>query len=200
MELPDKSRPTTRPRKEAVIPKGAAVESVRPARRRFLDYIFAESPKALLGVVIANTLVPTLKSGVEEAAKGFLHGMLWPNGAAPNNFMRQPMARGGGVIINGMDYNAISNPNIQAAAASGHMTGPYKDLTVPTQQFAETLLAALYADINQYQVVTVADLYEAAGLTPEASHSSFGWYSLDGARIVQDSQGYKLMLPRPVRV
>lgn len=203
MDLPDKSNPAVKREKKApVVPAGAAKKVPRPVGRRFLDYVFAESPKTILMTVVTQTFVPQLKVGVEEAAKGFLHGMLWNGGQMPSGLLsRGTVIRGDGVVLNGgTNYNAMSNPAVLAASASGAVSGPYQDLTLPTQQMAEQLYASMLEDLNQYRVVTVADLYEAASLTPSDMHGNYGWYGLDGARIVRDRDGFKLMLPKPVRV
>lgn len=201
MDLPDKSVPQPREKKGPVIPLGSATPVARPAGRRFLDYVFAESPRVILVGVITQTFVPQMKAAGEQALNGFIHGMFWGGGKSPNGFIQAgTILRGNGVVVN--DYNAMSNPSptVIAASASGVMTGPYQDLTVNTRELAEHLLSSLIADVNQYRVVSVADLYEAAALTPGEGHSNYGWYGLDGARIVQDSKGYKLMLPKPVRI
>jgi hypothetical protein len=202
VDLPDKSIPQVREKKAPVIPKGSAKAIPRPAGRRFMDYVFAESPKTILVGVITHTFVPRIKAAGEEAFNGFLHGMLWGGGSAPSGMItRGTVIRGNGVVVNGaMDYNALSNPQVQAAVASGSTTGPYQDLTLASRELAERLLASLIDDLNQYRVVTVADLREAASLTPGDMDGNFGWYGLDGARIVQEREGYKLMLPKPQRV
>lgn len=170
-----------------------------------MDFLIAESPKQVAIQVAKQTLVPRSKAVVEEVLNGLLHGILWNNGQSPAGggmITRGTVLRGNGVVMNAVDYNALSSPQAQAAvvAAGGSMNGPYKDLTLATAAHAEALLASLYSDLNQYNVVTVADLYEAASLTPGDDHSNYGWYSLDGARIVQERDGVKLMLPRPQRV
>lgn len=204
MDLPDKSNPVARPRekKAPVIPAGAATPTERPARRRLLDFVIAESPKAVVGSVAKQTLLPESKRVLEVVLNNILHGILWNNGGPGSSGMiaRGTVIRGNGVVVT-QDYNAISqSPQMQAAAAANNLNGPYQDLVLTTQAQAEALLASLIADINQYRMTTVPDLYEAANLTPPPHLAHLGWYSVDGARIVQDSQGYKLMLPKPTRV
>lgn len=204
MDLPDKSTPVETPRvkKEPVIPRGAAKPVERAARRRFWDFVIAESPKHVVAQVAQQTLLPRSKAVLEEVLQGVLHGILWNNGTPSPGAMitRGTVIRGNGVVVNTNDYAALSSPTAQAAQASNSMTGPYQDLIVASVAHAEHLLASLYADLNQYNVVTVADLYEAAALQPSTEHSNLGWYGLDGARIVQERNGVKLMLPKPVRV
>ena len=58
----------------------------------------------------------------------------------------------------------------------------------------------MYDLLNTYRVVAVADLYEAAGLSPSISDNSYGWTSLEGATIRRVANGYVLELPRPTLI
>ena len=187
-----------------VIPKGSARTARRPASRRFLDSFIADTPKDVVGSVAMNVVVPKVKTALYESAMAFIHGMLFGSGGSPSgsSLMQGTVLRGGQTVFRGStDYNAISsNSVIQAASAAGNVSGPYQDLVVGTQQMAEALLAGMFDLLNQYRVVTVADLYESASISPEPQHNNFGWYSLDGARIVKELSGFRLMLPKPTRV
>lgn len=198
MDLPDKSSAAPKKKVKRVVPQGAAKPAGRPASRRFFDFVFAESPKDLGRRVVTNTIVPRLKAAGEEAVNSFLHGMLWGgNSAPPSNLVQGTVLRAGGV-----NYNAISNgtsPTLQAIAATSS-PGPYQDVVVPSQEFAQALLAQMFDLYNQYRVVTVGDLYEAAGLTSDAQHEALGWYSLDGSKITKERDGYRVSLPRPTKI
>lgn len=207
MELPDKSK-SEKPQAELpkkniqpVVESGLVSKSPRPMTRRFLEHAFAESPKELAKKVLLNTLVPRGKAALEEAANGFLHGMLWGNSQPPlSNIVKGTVLRGGG-----MNYNAISTGSaLQQAQAQTptptRSSGSYEDLVCPTQEVAERLLAQLYEVFNQYRVVAVADLYEMANITPATSDNAYGWLSLDGARITKERNGYVLTLPRPTLI
>jgi len=207
VDLPNKDPAPTptapsRPKVEAVIP--GAVASKRPATRRFLGFLFAESPKDIGKKITDDIIVPRLKLSFFEAFNGFLSGMLWGNSGVtpPQGLMR------GTTIHGGTDYRVISSggqPVIsgltQARQEQVHQVtsvGAYRDLVCPTQHHAELLLAAIIDIHNQYRMVTVADLYEAANKTPEPGAGNYGWTSVDTARIVKDREGFRLELPRPV--
>lgn len=198
MDLPDKSGipKATRKKREAVIPEGAK-KVERPATKRFFDFLFAESPKELAKKVGRDVVVPRIKAGFEQAFNEFLSGMLW-GGNKPSNIV------GGMVMRGGSTYQAISTQQAMLQARQAlplsETTGGYQDLTVPTKEFAETLLANMYTLLNDYRVVAVADLYELANLSTGASDNAYGWTSLDGARISIVRDGYRLELPRPTRI
>lgn len=200
MNLPDKSVPekgsSTPPKRHIEPVISGAVQAPRPATRRFLDFMFAEKPKELSAKIGRDVVVPRIKAGVEEALRAFIHGMFWGNGSAPvSNMVQGTVLRAGGT-----QYHQISSLPAGAPptpAANTTSSGNYQDLVCPTQEDAERLLSNLYATLNQYRVVAVADLYEMARIKPQPSDNSFGWYSLDGARISKTRDGYLLELPRP---
>jgi len=166
-----------------------------------MDAIMAESPKALAAKVGHDVVVPRIKLGFEEAVNSFLSGMLWGGNQPPvNNIVRGTVLRGGGV-----NYNQISSSQPSALAqariaTTGTTAGNYEDVRCSSQHTAEVLLANMYDLLNQFRVVAVGDLYEAAGITPSISDGAYGWTSLDGARIVPVGGAYVLQLPRPTLI
>lgn len=196
MDLPDKTATTAPAAKKEIKPVIPGAKKVsRPATRRFADFLFAESPKQLALRIGSNIIVPRIKAGFEEAVNNFLSGMLWGEGGhgrPASNIVQAPVIRAAGP-----NYNAISTQNSMTQAPRTASSGNYQDLAVPTQQYAETLLANMHDLLNQYRVVTVADLYELAGITTQPSDNAYGWTSLEGARIAIVREGYRLELPRP---
>ena len=200
MELPDKS--ATGPPKKKIEPVVKGTQVKRPASRRFFDTLFAESPKALGAKVARDVVVPRIKAGFEEAFNSFLSGMLW--GDSSNRPLTGIANR---TVLSGgrTNYSAVNNRGMNGRqqaqqALTMQSSGNYQDLVVPTQQGAEILLANMYDLLNQYRVVAVADLYELAEITPSISDNSYGWSTLDGARISKVRDGYLLELPRPTLI
>lgn len=205
MDIPDKSHPAAPPadpkKVHAVIPQGGAERVARSARKRFFSFLVAENPKELAKDVGRNLVVPRLKASFEEAFNSFLAGLLWSNGAnRPGN----GIVRGTVLNPNTQVYGGIINggvtPQQLAAAAAPQRPAGYQDVKVPTQQYAEALLANLYQLLNEYRMVSVADLYESANLPTEVADNKLGWYSLEGAHIEIVRDGFVLALPKPSRL
>lgn len=194
MDFPDKTQQVGERDIQAVV--SGAKQVSRPATRRFMDLAFAESPKSIAARIATDILVPNLKRGIEEAIGSFISGMLWGGSRTPSNLIRGPH-----VTTIGSSYSSISTAGAlrQAQMASpSPVSGGYRDLALPTVRDAEMLLAKMYELINDYRVVTVAELYKAAEITPGISDRRFGWTSLDGARIEHTRDGFVLQLPRPI--
>jgi len=199
MQFPDKSKPAELPPKkvEKIVD---AVPVKRPATRRFLDQAFADSPRNIGRRIFDDIMVPNIKRGLEQAAGAFISGMLWGDtgGSMPSNVVRGNLMR-----VSGNSYSQMSTQNaMQLASRANTMRsgGGYKDLTLASADEAQMLLARMYELLNDYRVVAVGDLYEAAGITPSISDNSYGWTSLDGARISQTRDGFLLELPRPISI
>ena len=52
--------------------------------------------------------------------------------------------------------------------------------------------------ISSYRVVSVADFYDLAGITPEYTDNKYGWTDIRSANIVRVRDGYMIKLPRAV--
>lgn len=198
MDLPDKTAAVTPPKKDIKPVVSGAKKVQRPASKRFFDYLFAESPKDLARKVGRDVIVPRVKAGFEQAFNEFLSGMLWGNGMnrPPSNIVPGAVIRGGGINYQGISSQPSSMTQARQAITN-QSSGNYQDLILPSQEYAEVLLANLIDLLNQYRVVAVADLYELAGQSPAISDNSYGWTSLDTARISKVRDGFLLELPRP---
>lgn len=202
MNLPDKTNPQPASESRVKAPVASGVKKVdRPARKRFLDYLFAESPSEAGKKIGREIVVPRIKQGFEEAFNSFLAGMLWGGGQnrPSGSIVQGTVLRG---AVNQYHNVQVTNQTLarQATVGVNVSSGNYQDLVIPTQQMAESILANMYDLLNQYRMVAVADLYELSSITPAPSDNAFGWTSLDGARISAAHGGYLLELPKPHRL
>lgn len=197
MDLPDKSGADSTPKKVDQVVTGAVLGK-RPASRRFKDFLMAESPKVLVGRIARDVLVPRAKASVEEALGAFVSGMFWGEGQQRpiSGMVRGSTLRGGGINYAGISQG-MSPMAMAMAASPTSSSGNYQDVVCPDLTRAETLLANMYDLLNRYNRVSVADLYEAAGIRTSPSDERFGWATLDGARISKTRDGFVLELPRP---
>ena len=77
----------------------------------------------------------------------------------------------------------------------------YDEIIFETRGDAEAVLDAMYDILNQYKVVSVAELYDLASITTHNyTCNNYGWIDLRGSSVVQVRDGYILKLPRALAI
>ena len=71
-----------------------------------------------------------------------------------------------------------------------------EDIVYESKGEAEAVLERMDACLDQYGVVKVADMYDAAGLTAPFTANKYGWTSLRNAETVRVRDGYIIKLPK----
>lgn len=72
----------------------------------------------------------------------------------------------------------------------------YDEIIFETRGDAEAVLDAMYDILNQYKVVSVAELYDLASITTHNyTCNNYGWIDLRGSSVVRVRDGYILKLP-----
>lgn len=68
---------------------------------------------------------------------------------------------------------------------------------MPTRVEAEEVIDRMFDLVSQYEMVTVADLYDLVGLANNYTDEKWGWTDIRGAGVSRIKGGYLLDLPRP---
>jgi hypothetical protein len=76
----------------------------------------------------------------------------------------------------------------------------YADIVFTNRGDAEAVLDELFLALKSYRVVTVADLYDAAGESAPYTSNKYGWTSLAGAEVQRVRDGYVIDLPRALPI
>ena len=77
----------------------------------------------------------------------------------------------------------------------------YDEIIFETRGDAEAVLDAMYDILNQYKVVSVAELYDLVSITTHNyTCNNYGWIDLRGSSVVRVRDGYILKLPRALAI
>lgn len=77
----------------------------------------------------------------------------------------------------------------------------YDEIIFETRGDAEAVLDAMYDILNQYKVVSVAELYDLASITTHNyTCNNYGWLDLRGSSVARVRDGYILKLPRALPI
>ena len=78
--------------------------------------------------------------------------------------------------------------------------GEFDDLIFEDRWEAQDVLDSALDYLDQYDEITVADIYEMAGEDYDHVDTQYGWDNLKGARVVRSRDDYILELPRPYKL
>lgn len=96
-------------------------------------------------------------------------------------------------------YDSGSGSNNEKSTYSGRGIYNFENLLFEKKQDAEAVLDSMQEIIDQFGVVSVADLYDLADVTIDnTTASNYGWKSIASAKSVATPDGWILSLSKPI--
>lgn len=181
---------------------GEVITRKKSFGKRLRESFFPGHAETVGEYVVWDVLIPSAKDVLADMASSFMERMLFGESRPAS---RRPSQRGGQtsyVSYNRMNSTPPRSPYRQDPRVPTSAPGPsaamqsFDDIVLPTRLEAEAVLTAMQTCINEYQAVTVADLYETVGLTGDYTASDWGWTDLSNVGISRVRNGYVLNLPR----
>ncbi len=206
-EFPSNSRTQ---KKEPVVTERPKVEKVVTGRvsvrkktlgRRFIETFFGSSDAKGVGeYLVQNVVVPMTKDLISDVVIQGIERTLY-QGQAPSRGSARSRSNPNYVPYN--RYTQGSSPTgmrieepRREISRQGRARHDFDELEYPDRPQAEEVLGILDSRIEQYGVVTVADFYEASGVSGHFVDENWGWHDLSTANIVRiRGGGYVIKLP-----
>lgn len=177
---------------------GQAVQRKKPLGKKIAETFTGDDMHSVGNYVLFDVILPAAKSMISDAASQGIERLMFGDSA------RRPssgISRGG---IKHTSYNRMYSPNredrptgprtLSQRARASHDFG---EVVLTTRGEAETILDRLGDLIDNYDVATVSDLYDLAGITGSFTDDKWGWSSLSGSSVSRIREGYLLNLPSP---
>lgn len=200
--------PTPEPEKEKhleQITTGEVKRRKQPLGKRIREVMVGGDAQSVGGYVLFDVLVPALKDTIADMVSQGIERMLF--GEARSSSRRTGFRpSSSSPTIGHVSYNKVSaippwrredpRPTISRQARATH---DFRQLILATRREGEAVISRMYDLIEQYDQVTVADLYELVGETGDFTDHKYGWTreSFEGCQVRRDREGYLLDLPRP---
>lgn len=169
--------------------------------KRFKEIFIGGDSKSVMQYVFMDVLVPQAKDMITEAASQGFERLIYGENRPGRRYGPRPTAG-----ANYTPYNRYAargnNPVGRAerderqptASVRGHRID---DILLATRVEADTVLERMYDFLNQYETVSVAELYSLIGWTANYVDQKWGWTDLSGSSVQRVREGYILNLPRP---
>lgn len=159
--------------------------------RKITDIFIPEDISTIKDSVIYDIVVPMIKRVISDT----VDAILYPGGGP-----RRGNTTASKVSYSGY-YNRSDRDRREPRTDRVRSGLDYDDIVFETRGDAEAVLSAMEDVIDQYRVVSVADLYDLAQVsTHNYSVNNYGWTDLRSAQAVRVRDGWVLKLPRALPI
>lgn len=195
--------PSDEPRKAERIVTNEVRSRPKSLGKRLRQALFGGDSKSALQYVIAEVIVPQAKDLLAEAGQQAIEQVIF--GGSRGGSRRSSGRTYGTSQTNYTRYSARGNRPIGNSMREERPTATLRsrdldEIIFETRAEAEAVREQMYDFLEQYHLVSVADLYTMLGWTSRSTHTDqkWGWESLQGSDIRLTRGGYILILPKTV--
>lgn len=171
---------------------GGAKTRKKSEVRKFANIFVPEDTENVKSYILMDVIVPGIKNAIADVVSIMLFGEAGRLGGR---------GKGGSRVSYQKYYDDRRDDRRsygRPRAAAGY---EFDDIIFETRGDADLVLDQMDAAIDQYRMVSVADLYDLAGITCRSyTANKYGWTDLQTAKVVRTREGYILQLPRTVQI
>lgn len=179
---------------------GKVVVKKKTVGDKFKDTFVATDSKEVTKYVFRDVIVPTVKELLVDIINKGTNMLIFGDTRTTPRRSRIASNRARPSRINYGSYSSYDNGPRERRREIDYKTRATHDfdtLEYSTKWEAENVRDKLVELTYQYGQATVADLYDASGITSEYTDRSYGWTELGSAKIRRSENGYIILLPRP---
>lgn len=161
--------------------------------RKFTDIFFVDDWASIKSYIKDDIIIPALKKSFYDIVEGSLSMSLFGGRGGGGKGGRSNADK-----VSYRDYSAMSRKDDRRVPSrTARSVLDYDDIVFDTRGDAEAVLSRMIEIIEEYETVSVADLYELARI-PDAPHTAnkYGWDNLSKSYVDRIRSGYVIKLPR----
>lgn len=177
--------------KEKVISGTAKVKKKSELRKAASNFI-SEDARNIKSYLLGDIVVPWVKDLIVDIVTDGINLLI--HGERSHGTHKKK----NGVYI---DYSGVSKKSSRDRRSSSRddvkvrQRYSFDDIYLETRREAEDVLNMMEDHIEQYDDVSVADLYDFVGVTRDWTDNKYGWTNLRSADVLRTRDGYLLKLP-----
>ena len=138
--------------------------------------------------ILMDVLIPTIKRAISDIVCNGINMLLGEPGRAKNS----PQ----GAKVSYRSYYDQQSDRRDYARPRAQSPYSYDDIVFSSRGDAEEVLSRMEELLERFEVVSVADLFDMAGVSCNYTDNKYGWTNLQDARVERVYDGYVIHLPR----
>lgn len=171
--------------------KGVAKVRKKSPMRKFMDTFITGDIESVKEYALNDVIVPFVKKALYDIITGCADIFIYQGKGHKKHTTK----------AGNISYQSFYNGGDRFGGSSSSApktTSGYSpdDIVVSTYSDAEDVLNRMNEIIENYGMVSVADLYDLVGIPDEYTDQKYGWKNLRNAEPVRVNDGYLLKLPK----
>lgn len=156
--------------------------------RKLTDVFISEDIHSVKNYILMDVLVPAVKDAIEDIITNGIRMILRGDTGSSRH-------RGNASYVS---YNKYSSDRREERRSDNKSRNGYSydDFIFDNRGEAEDVLDRMNELIENYGMVSVADLYDLVGESGAFTNNKYGWTNLRNAEVVRVREGYMLKLPK----
>ena len=164
--------------------------------RRLTNLFVSEDAANVKSYVLMDVLVPAIKKAISDIVTDGIDMILYGESRSG----RKSRSSGGVSYRSYYDDRDRRDRDRDRGGRTASGRFDYDDVVFETRGDAEFTLDQMTDILNKYGMVTVADMYEIARLTPPYTASNYGWFNIRTAEVIRSRSGYIIKLPKAMPI
>ena len=182
------------------ITTGSVTRRKKSLGKKFAETFGGGDAQGVFAYIAQDVLLPAAKDMIADAVSQGIEKMLFGD-AARTGRSRTSITRPNGTNYTSYNRYAVNPGHRQEPrremSRRARATHDFDEIVLDSRAEAQGVLEQLFTLVEDYDVATVADLYEMVGQTGSFTDEKWGWVDMRGASITRVKGGYLLDLPRP---
>jgi len=171
--------------------RGKVLKKKKTLWRRLTDTLLGEEVESVSSYIIHDVLVPAAKNTLSDIVSGGIEMLLFGDTKG-----RGRRDRGRSYVSYSNYYKSDTPRDKREASVRNRSRHNFDDIVLDSRGEAEEVLNHLVDLVIDYEMASVADLYDLVGIESSYTDTKYGWINLSSARPVRVRDGYLLDLPR----
>lgn len=161
--------------------------------RKLSDVFISEDAANVKSYIFMDVLVPAIKKAISDIITNGIDMILY--GESGRTKRSSNASR-----VSYREYYDRKDESYTPASRT-HSGYGFKDVVLETRKDAEAVLTRLEEIVDEYGMVSVADLYELAGIEGHYTDNNYGWTNVRNVDIIRVyGGGYMLKMPKAIPI
>lgn len=176
------------------IVKGHVSKQKKSIGQKLGESLLSEESDGVGSYIFNDVLLPAVKDTIVDMVTGAINMAFYGDTRGPGRRSSgSRFSRGSAEVVS---YDRRYGSRGRDTVPRGRARYDVDNIVFGSRQEADEVLDVLLDYIDRYEVVTVADFYQALDMPTQSTDFKYGWASLGRARIHPSRGGYVLEMPK----